>query len=132
MPALALEVVASVVLLAWPSLPGLVLARVLSGLGVGAVTATAMAWIAELGRARSRRAQVVATGANLGGLGLGGLISGVLAQWASPSLRVPFVVFTAALVLAWLALLGAPETRRPRSSRPRYRRSRRCWQGSVC
>lgn len=132
MPALALEVVASVVFLAWPSLPGLVLARVLSGLGVGAVTATAMAWIAELGGARSRRAQVVATGANLGGLGLGGLISGVLAQWASPALRVPFVVFTAALVLAWLALLGAPETRRPRSSRPRYRRSRRCWQGSVC
>ena len=49
MPALALEVVASVFFLAWPSLPVLVLARVLSGLGVGAVTATAMAWIAELG-----------------------------------------------------------------------------------
>jgi len=125
MPALALEIFASVVLLAWPSLPGLLLARVLSGLGVGAVTATAMAWIAELGGARSRRAQVVATGANLGGLGLGGLISGAaLAQWASPALRVPFVVFTAALLLAWVALLAAPETRGRRSSRPRYRPQR--------
>ena len=124
MPALALEILASVVFLAWPSLPGLVLARVLSGLGVGAVTATAMAWLAELGGTRSRRAQVVATGANLGGLGLGGLISGALAQWASPALRVPFVVFTAALLLAWVALLAAAETRRLQSPRPRYRPQR--------
>ncbi len=34
--------------LVWPALPGLLLARVLSGLGVGAVTATATAWMSEL------------------------------------------------------------------------------------
>src|ERR1700704_6331492 len=45
MPALALEIVAGVVFVGWPSLPGLLLARVLSGLGVGAVTAKAMAWL---------------------------------------------------------------------------------------
>ena len=44
MPALALEVVAAVVFLAWPALPGLLVARVLSGLAVGAETATATAW----------------------------------------------------------------------------------------
>jgi MFS family permease len=74
----------------WPSLPVLLLARVLSGLGIGAATATAMAWLAELRDGGSGRAQVVATGANLGGLGLGGLIAGVLAQWVGDQLRVPF------------------------------------------
>jgi MFS family permease len=124
MPALALEILAGVVFVLWPSLPGLLLARVFSGLGVGAVTATAMAWLGELGGAGSRRAQIVAIGANLGGLGLGALISGLLAQWAGDPLRVPFVVFTVALMLAWVALLAAPETRGRRSPRARYRSQR--------
>jgi MFS family permease len=124
MPALALEILAGVVFVAWPSLPGLLVARVLSGLGIGAVTATAMAWLSELGGAGSRRAQLVATGANLGGLGLGALISGVLARWVSDPLRVPFLVFTAVLLLTWVALLGAPETRGRPSARRRYRPQR--------
>ena len=124
MPALALEILAALAFLIWPSLPGLLLARVLSGLGVGAVTATAMAWLAELRGAGSRRAQIVATSANLGGLGVGGLISGALAQWAGHALRLPFVVFIAALLLAWGALLVAPETRGRTSPRPRYRPQR--------
>jgi MFS family permease len=124
MSALTLEILAGVVFLVWPSLPGLLLARVLSGLGVGGVTATATAWLSELGGAGNRRAQVVTTGANLGGLGLGGLISGALAQWASGPLRVPFAVFIAALLVAWAALLVAPETRRRQSPRPRYRPQR--------
>ena len=111
LPALVVQIVAGVVFVAWPALPGLLLARVLSGLGIGAVTATATAWLSELHGADRRRAQVVATGANLGGLGLGGLISGALAQWAGDALVVPFVVFSVALVLVWLALLAAPETR---------------------
>jgi MFS family permease len=101
MPALALEILAGLVFVASPSLPALLLARVLSGLGVGVVTATSMAWLGELRPAGNRRAQVVATGANLGGLGLGGLISGVLAQWAGDALRLPFVVFAAALARGW-------------------------------
>jgi len=121
MPAFALEIVAAVVFVLWPSLPGLLFARVLSGLGIGAVTATAMAWISELGGAQGRRGQIVATAANLGGLGLGGLIAGALAQWTGDPLSAPFVVFAAALTLAWVALLAAPETRDGPSSRPRYR-----------
>jgi MFS family permease len=77
----ALNVLAGVVFVIWPALPGLLIARVLSGLGIGAVTATATAWLAELHAARHpaasrEHAQVVAIVANLGGLGLGGLISG--------------------------------------------------------
>jgi MFS family permease len=124
MPALALQIVAGVVFLVWPSLPGLLLARVISGLGIGAVTATATAWLAELHSADPQRTRTVATAANLGGLGLGGLISGALAQWAGHALLVPFAVFTVALVLAWLALLVAPETRPRTSPPPRYRPQR--------
>ena len=124
MPALALQILAGVVFLLWPALPGLLLARVLSGLGIGAVTATATAWLSELSRSGGRHAQTVATGANLGGLGLGGLIAGLLAQWASPALQVPFVVLTIALLLAAAALLVAPETHDRPSPRPRYRRQR--------
>jgi MFS family permease len=123
MPALALEILAGVVFVAWSSLPALLVARVLSGLGIGAVTATAVAWISELGAGR-RRAQNTATAANLGGLGLGGLISGALAQWTSPALLVPFAVFTVAMLLAWAVLLVAPETRDRPSPRPHYRPQR--------
>jgi MFS family permease len=124
MPAIALEILAGLVFVLWSSLPALLVARVLSGLGIGAVTATAMAWISELGAGR-RRAQIVATAANLGGLGLGGLISGALAQWTSPALVVPFAVFTVAMLLAWtVLLLVAPETRDRPSPRPHYRPQR--------
>ena len=128
-PALALNVLAGVVYVIWPALPGLLVARVLSGLGIGAVTATATAWLAELHAARrpgasSERAQVVATVANLGGLGLGGLVAGALAQWAGHPLTVPFLVFVGGLVLAGLGLVAAPETRVVRPPRPRYRPQR--------
>jgi MFS family permease len=66
-----------------------------------------------------RRVQVVSTGANLGGLGVGALISGALVQWAGHALLVPFAVFTVVLVLAFLALLSSPETRRAQAPRPR-------------
>src|SRR4051794_13184796 len=123
-PALGLQLLAAVVFLAWPSLAGLLGARVLSGLGIGAVTATAAAWLADLSAADHRRATLVATGANLGGLGAGALIAGVLAQWAGHALRLPYVVFVALLVLAVLALLAAPEPRRRPVPRPRYRPQR--------
>jgi MFS family permease len=88
-PALALQLLAAGVFIAWPSLPGLLCARVLSGLGIGAVTATAAAWLTDLGGADHRRAPLVATGANLGGLGAGGLIAGGLAQWPDTRCACP-------------------------------------------
>jgi MFS family permease len=124
MPAIALQILAGVVFAVWPALPGLLLARTLSGLGVGAVTATATAWLADLHGAGTRRAQNVAIGANLGGLGLGGLISGALVEWTGSDLLVPFVVFTVLLSLAWVALLAAPDPHRLPSPRPHYRPQR--------
>src|ERR1700749_1806016 len=108
-PALALNVVAGLVFVAWPALPGLLVARVLSGLGVGAATATATVWLAELEascrpQAGGRRAQIVSTAANLGGLGLGGLIAGAIAQWIGDALTLPFVVFVGALLIGLVAI----------------------------
>lgn len=127
-PALAANIVAGIVFVTWPALPGLLLARVLSGLAIGTVTATATAWLGELDAARhpggaAGHAHVVAVAANLGGLGLGGLISGVLAQWAGEPLRVPFLALIGALTLADAGLIFAPETRRA-SRRPPYRPQR--------
>jgi MFS family permease len=73
----------AVIFLVWRDLPGLIIARIIGGFGVGAVTATATAWITELHGihrpdASARRAQVVATGANLGGIGVGPLVAGIL------------------------------------------------------
>jgi len=126
---LAVNVLAAVVFVTWPELPGLLVARVVSGLGIGVVTATATAWLVELDAARRathapRRAQMIAAGANLGGLGLGGLIAGVLAQWAGHALTLPFLALGGLMVIALLAICGAPETRRPSSPRPAYRPQR--------
>jgi len=124
LPAIALQILAAVVFAVWPVLPGLLVGRILSGLGVGAVTATATAWLADLEIIGARRAQLVAIGANLGGLGLGGLISGALAEWTSSALLVPFVVFAILLAMAWVGVLTAPETHRSISPTPRYRPQR--------
>jgi MFS family permease len=128
-PAMLLEIAAAVVFLAWPALPGLLVARSLTGLAVGAFTATATAWLAELHTAHrpggsSRRAQVVGTAANLGGFGVGTVVSGALAQWVGHPLTVPFVVFTVALTIAVLLVLAAPETHPALRPRPRYRPQR--------
>ena len=126
---LALNVLAALIFLVWPELPGLLLARVSSGLGVGLVTATATIWLAELDGARrsthtQRRAQTIAAAVNLGGLGLGGLVAGVLAQWAGHALTLPFLVLGGLTVLALVAISLVTETHRPSSPRPPYRPQR--------
>jgi MFS family permease len=117
-PALLINVVSALVFLLVPSLPGLLVARVLTGISIGLTTATATAYLAELHvgifgsqRPRSpRRAQVVATAANLGGIGVGPLAAGLLAQFAPQPLRLPYIVFAGALLLLALLVAAAPET----------------------
>src|SRR5262249_57041282 len=48
-PALAVAAAAAVVFIAWQSLTGLLVARVLTGLALGATVATATAYITDLG-----------------------------------------------------------------------------------
>jgi MFS family permease len=127
--ALLVNVMSAVLFILFPSLPGLIMARIISGISVGLTTATATAYLAELhDRARptdsNRRAQVVAAASNLGGIGIGPLIAGLLAAFAPAPLRLPYLVF--GLLLGGLALLVAisPETAGRPVPRPHWRPQR--------
>ncbi len=128
-PALATQALAGVLFLAWPALPGLVIARFLTGLGIGMITATATAYLLELhtahrpaaGRARF---DAVSAAANLGGLATGPLIAGALAQFAPAPLRTPYVVMLVLLALAIVAVVAVPETVIAPEVRPAYRPQR--------
>lgn len=125
--ALLAEVAAAILFLVWPALPGLLVARFVSGVGIGALTASATAQLAELhGRWRGSGALAgaVATVANIGGLGLGPLIAGALAVLAPAPLVLPFVVYLVVLVLATATALLVPETVRRPDPLPRYRPQR--------
>lgn len=74
--------------------------------------------------ASQRRAQAVATAANLGGIGFGPLAAGLLAQFAPAPLRLPYVVFGLALVVLGAAVALSPETLHHPVPRPRYRPQR--------
>jgi MFS family permease len=99
----------------------LIMGRVLSGLSAGTFTGTATATLVDLaGPQRRARATLVATVANMGGLGCGPLLAGVLSQWAASPLRLTFWVDLALLVPASIGVLTMPEPIATRS-RPRLR-----------
>jgi MFS family permease len=129
LPALGFEMVAAVLFLTWPALPGLILARFLTGVGVGLITATATAYLLELHTAHRPgagrgRFEVVSAAANLGGLGVGTLVTGALAQFVTAPLRTPYIVFLILLALGVVAVVGVPETVLAPAVRPRYRPQR--------
>lgn len=141
--AVGAEVVSAAVFLLWPATPGVLVARVVCGVGVGMITATATAHLAELHAAARpgaspRRAALVSTAANIGGLGLGAFLGGVVVAALPSPLVAPYAVF-GVLLLGLLALLAlAPETvERDRSVRYRPQRvvvpreSRRRYLGAA-
>jgi MFS family permease len=128
-PAASLTLASAIVFLTWKSVPGLLLARVLSGISIGITSSTATAYLGELHAghrpgASGTRAQVTATTVNMGGLGVGALVAGLLAQWVGGPLTVPYVVFLIAASLALVAVALSPETRAAVKPRPRYRPQR--------
>ncbi len=113
---IALELVAAVLFLLWNDVAGLVVARLVTGLGVGLLTATATAHLGELrvratgSDAAAKGASVAAGAVNLGGLSLGALVGGALAEFVARPLVVPYLVFVVALAVAFVLVLAAPET----------------------
>jgi len=92
--------------------------RVLSGFSAGIFTGTATAMLVDLAPGGRRRlASFVAVIVNLGGLGLGTLLAGLLADYCSSPLRLPFIVQLGLLAPAVLGLLAAPETVQRRAFR---------------
>jgi MFS family permease len=129
LPGIVVSAAGALVFLLWRDLPGLYVGRVLGGLSVGMVSATATAYLGEL-HARSRpeasmrRAQMAGTVFNVGGLAIGALVAGLLAQYAHSPLTVPWVVLLAALGVAFIAVVAIPETRTRVVPRPKYRPQR--------
>ena len=126
LPSVCVSVVSAIVFLAAKSLPGLLIARFISGISIGVVASTATAYLAELhaiGRpgAAAQKAQLTATVVNIGGLAVGALIAGLLAQWVAYPLTVPYLVFLVALVIGAVGVASIPETRAASTPRPRYR-----------
>src|SRR4051794_35306973 len=99
LPALALAGLSALAFLLADGLPLLLVGRILSGLTAGIFTGTATATLVDLAAPERRtRATLLATIANMGGLGCGPLLAGVLSQWAGSPLRLPFWVYLALLV----------------------------------
>jgi MFS family permease len=115
--AAVMSVLSTVVFITAPGLAWLFLARVLSGFSAGLTTGTATAALADLaGPSHSRKASMVATAVNLGGLGLGPLVAGLFAQYLPDPTTLIFEVYLVPVVLAAVCLLVVPETvgsRRP-------------------
>jgi len=129
LPGLLLQSLAAVVFVVWSSMPGLILGRILTGLGFGLITSTAAAHLTELhavarpmaGRGRSN---LVAAAASMGGFAVGPLLSGLLGQYAVAPLRTPYLVFLVLLLLGCIGVLLVPETVPVRGARPSYRPQR--------
>jgi MFS family permease len=105
-------------LAAWEALPGLLIGRLLTGVSVGLVAATALTYLIEL-RVRAdpnasvSRARTIGTSVEVGALGVGPLIAGCLAQWVSHPLTVPYLVMIALGAVAVIGLSTVPETGTP-------------------
>ncbi len=108
---LALSAASALLFLLAGSLVPIYVARIVSGLSAGIFTGTATAYVIDLAPGGRRQfASFVAVLANLGGLGTGTLLSGLLGQWAGYPLRTPFAVDLALVAVATAGLLVAPET----------------------
>ncbi|HEY0716192.1 MAG TPA: MFS transporter [Streptosporangiaceae bacterium] len=129
--AIAVNLASGVLFLTWPTVPGLLVARFVSGISIGLLTATATAHLTELRRAASGdpdapdgQASVVSTAANLGGIGLGPLVAGLLAQYAPDPLHLSYFVVEALMLAGLLSLALVPETVTRPEPRPAYRPQR--------
>jgi MFS family permease len=100
LPGLAFSALSAVAFLLAQGLSPLLVGRILSGLSAGIFTGTATATLVDLAAPEARgRATLVATVANMGGLGCGPLLAGLVSEAGSP-LRLPFWVDLALLVPA--------------------------------
>ncbi|MFG3509375.1 MFS transporter [Streptomyces sp. NPDC047821] len=118
--ALALAAASAVCFLFEGGLPALFAGRVLSGFSAGLLSGAGTATVLELAPpGRKSRAGFAATAANMGGLGCGPLLSGLLAEYAPYPLSLPFLAHLALVAVACVIVLLLPET--VEGARPRVR-----------
>jgi MFS family permease len=118
---LGLSAAGAVTFLVAADLPTLIVGRLLSGLAAGTVTGAATAALLDLAHPdRPGRASLIAAAANMGGLGLGPLLAGGLAEYAPHPLRLSFLVHLGLVAAALLGVRLLPATRPARGTvRPR-------------
>jgi MFS family permease len=88
----------------------LFVARLLSGASVGIVAGTATAALADFaGRDRQLKATLIAAIAAVCGLGLGALITGLLAQYVAFPLRTTYVLHLCLVAIGVVAVVLLPE-----------------------
>jgi MFS family permease len=115
--AIGLSMVSAVTFVLAPDVGWLFVGRVLSGLSAGLMTGTATAALTDMAPpGAGRRASLVATTANVGGLGLGPLVAGLLARYAPEPTVLPFAAQLGLVTVAGLGLLVVPETAAGRSA----------------
>jgi MFS family permease len=118
--AVATMMVAAGLMAAWKALPGLLIGRLLTGASVGLAAGTAITYLIEL-RLRTNpaasllRARTIGTSVNVGALGVGPLVAGLLAQWGKLQLTLPYLVILAFGAIALVGLWFVPETGAPTS-----------------
>jgi predicted MFS family arabinose efflux permease len=107
---LALSGAAAVVFVLADATVWLFVGRMLSGLSAGIFTGTATATLIDVAPRQGRaRASLVAAIVNMGGLGLGPLLAGVLAEYAPAPLRLCYLLDLALVLLAALAVESVAE-----------------------
>ena len=115
-PALAFGITAAAVMALWPTLPGLLIGRILTGVAVGLMASTATTYLTDLYRAghqaqpSSRMPATVASVANLGGLSLGPLVAGALLRWVGHPFTTSYLVFIALMIIGAISVSLSPET----------------------
>ncbi|WP_449343910.1 MFS transporter [Streptomyces mexicanus] len=112
LPALGLALAACAVFATAGNVAALIVARLFTGIAVGAVVSAGMAAVTDVaGPERKRLAALLASCAMVFGAGLGPLLSGILSQTLPAPTVTVFVVEMALLVTAVLAVLRMPVPR---------------------
>ncbi|MFY1673492.1 MFS transporter [Plantactinospora sp. WMMB334] len=115
-PALMVAIASALILAVWPDLPGLIVGRVLTGVAVGLMASSATAYLTDLyreaypDRTGSGLPVLVSAVANLGGLALGPLLAGSVAQWLPAPLVTPYLLLAAIMAILLVLVLSSPET----------------------
>ena len=116
--AVGIMMVAAGILASWKALPGLLIGRLLTGASVGLAAGTAITYLIEL-RLRADpnasivRARNIGTSVNVGALGIGPLVAGLLAQWGKLQLTLPYLLVVGLGAVAFTGLMFVPETGSP-------------------
>jgi MFS family permease len=113
--AVGMMMVGAGLLAAWKGLPVLLIGRLLTGVAAGLAAGTAIAYMIELRlradpHASMVRARTIGTSITVGALGVGPLIGGCLAEWASWPLTTSYVVFLGLGAVGVAGLWLVPET----------------------